>query len=107
MVSHLTGRLRRYNLDTHSKDHIRNKMPTRVKIIPYLSRKDRDPQKQYPIGGTYLSIYPIHGTTVGTSPGGLLGCTKYNLNEHGLQNSLVWWYISSQTSGRCYTNVEK
>ena len=30
-------------------------MPTRAKMIPYLSRKDGDPQKHYPIGGTYLS----------------------------------------------------
>ena len=51
-------------------------MPTRAEIIPYLSRKDRVPQKQYPIGGTYLSI-PYMG--VSTSPWGFLGCTKYNL----------------------------
>ena len=31
-------------------------MPTGAKMIPHLSRKDGDPQKQYPIGGTYLSI---------------------------------------------------
>ena len=77
-------------------------MPTRVKIISYLSRKDRDPHKQYPIGGTYLSII-LGGKHLSLG----FACTKYDLNGHGLQNSLVWWYISSQTYGRCYTYVEK